>query len=116
MTERPRGSDVRNSEIAALYSPLASETGRFGTIEEVVYLLSGFTFFCSATDCNIVVLLVKTEPGELSLFVVPTAKTVTDATGKPKRISNGFRIHGLKTKMGMKERTEASQQSHSCLT
>lgn len=103
MTERPGGSDVRNSETVAVYSPLASRTGRFGTIEEGDYLLSGFKFFCSATDCDVVLLLAKTESGELSLFVAPTAKTVADSTGKSKRVSNGIQIHRLKTKMGTKE-------------
>lgn len=103
MTERPGGSDVRNSETVATYSPLASKTGRFGKIEEGDYLLSGFKFFCSATDCNIVLLLAKTESGELSLFVAPTVKSAVDAQGKIKRVSNGIRIHRLKTKMGTKE-------------
>jgi hypothetical protein len=103
MTERPGGSDVRNSETVAVYSPLASKTGRFGNMEEGDYLLSGFKFFCSATDCNIVLLLAKTESGELSLFVAPTKKTVLDANGKKKEVSNGIRIHRLKNKMGTKE-------------
>ncbi|KAJ5769776.1 uncharacterized protein N7511_001827 [Penicillium nucicola] len=103
MTERPGGSDVRNSETVAVYSPLQSKTGRFGNMEEGDYLVSGFKFFCSATDCNIVLLLAKTESGELSLFVAPTSVTVTDASGKKKQVSNGIRIHRLKTKMGTKE-------------
>ncbi|KAJ5296159.1 hypothetical protein PENANT_c021G05060 [Penicillium antarcticum] len=103
MTERPGGSDVRNSETVAVYSPLQSKTGRFGNIEEGDYLLSGFKFFCSATDCNIVLLLAKTESGELSLFVAPTSITGTDASGKKTKLSNGIRIHRLKNKMGTKE-------------
>ncbi|KAJ5278699.1 hypothetical protein N7478_004071 [Penicillium angulare] len=103
MTERPGGSDVRNSETFAVYSPLTTKTGRFGTIEEGDYLLSGFKFFCSATDCNIVLLLAKTESGELSLFVAPTVKTVKNSEGQPREISNGIRIHRLKNKMGTKE-------------
>lgn len=103
MTERPGGSDVRNSETVAVYSPLDTKTGRFGNIEEGDYLLSGFKFFCSATDCNVVLLLAKTESGELSLFVAPTVKTVIDADGTAKKVSNGIRIHRLKNKMGTKE-------------
>lgn len=103
MTERPGGSDVRNSETVATYSPLASKTGRFGNMEEGDYLLSGFKFFCSATDCDVVLLLAKTESGELSLFVARTTKAVVDASGKTKRVSNGIRIHRLKNKMGTKE-------------
>lgn len=103
MTERPGGSDVRNSETVAVYSPLASKTGRFGNMEEGDYLVSGFKFFCSATDCNIILLLAKTESGELSLFVAPTKKTAFDANGDKKEVSNGIRIHRLKNKMGTKE-------------
>lgn len=103
MTERPGGSDVRNSETVAVYSPPESKTGRFGNIEEGDYLLSGFKFFCSATDCDIVLLLAKTESGELSLFVAPTTVTTTGGNGKQQKVSNGIRIHRLKSKMGTKE-------------
>lgn len=103
MTERPGGSDVRNSETIAVYSPLSEKTGRFGTIEEGDYLLSGFKFFCSATDCNVVFLLAKTDSGELSLFVAPTVKTIIDQEGNSKQVSNGICIHRLKNKMGTKE-------------
>lgn len=103
MTERPGGSDVRNSETVAVYSPLTTKAGRFGNIEEGDYLLSGFKFFCSATDCNIVLLLAKTESGELSLFVAPTVKTIVNTDGTTKQASNGIRIHRLKKKMGTKE-------------
>ncbi|KAJ5545596.1 hypothetical protein N7494_003181 [Penicillium frequentans] len=103
MTERPGGSDVRNSETVAIYSPPTTKSGRFGSIAEGDYLLSGFKFFCSATDCNIVLLLAKTESGELSLFVAPTVKMVVDTDGTTKEVSNGIRIHRLKKKMGTKE-------------
>ncbi|KAJ5718871.1 uncharacterized protein N7483_009953 [Penicillium malachiteum] len=103
MTERPGGSDVRNSETVAVYSPPVTKTGRFGNIEEGDYLLSGFKFFCSATDCNVILLLAKTESGELSLFVAPTVKRITDSEGQERKVSNGIRIHRLKNKMGTKE-------------
>lgn len=104
MTERNGGSFLGNSETVAVYSPLSSKTGRFGTIEEGDYLLSGFKFFCSATDCDTVLLLGKTESGELSLFVAPTKITIRDSLdGKAKTVSNGIRIHRLKNKMGTKE-------------
>lgn len=93
-----------NSETVAVYSPLSSKTGRFGTIEEGDYLLSGFKFFCSATDCDTVLLLGKTDSEELSLFVAPTKITIRDSVdGKAKTVSNGIRIHRLKNKMGTKE-------------
>jgi alkylation response protein AidB-like acyl-CoA dehydrogenase len=102
MTERPGGSDVQNSETVAVYSPLPNNTGRYGSIEEGDYLLSGFKFFSSATDCNMALILAKTESGQLSLFVAPTRKTV-DVDGKRQQVTNGVRIHRLKNKMGTKE-------------
>ncbi|KAF2103032.1 hypothetical protein NA57DRAFT_63732 [Rhizodiscina lignyota] len=94
MTERPGGSDVRNSETVAVYSPLKQKTGQFGTIEEGDYLVSGFKFFASATDCNMCLMLAKTESGELSLFVAPVR--IGDRT-------NGIRFLRLKNKYGTKE-------------
>ena len=89
MTERNGGSFLGNSETVAVYSPLSSKTGRFGNMEEGDYLLSGFKFFCSATDCDTVLLLGKTESGELSLFVAPTKRTIRDSVdGKTKTVSD----------------------------
>ncbi|KIV79425.1 hypothetical protein PV11_06987 [Exophiala sideris] len=102
MTERPGGSDVQNSETVAVYSPLPSKTGRFGSIEEGDYLVSGFKFFSSATDCNMAFMLAKTNSGQLSLFVAPTRKTVV-VNGKKQQVTNGIRIYRLKNKMGTKE-------------
>lgn len=103
MTERAGGSDVRNSETVAVHSPLPSKTGRFGRIDEGDYLLSGFKFFSSATDCNVAFILAKTESGQLSLFVAPTVKTVRGEDGREKEVTNGIRIHRLKQKFGTKE-------------
>ncbi|KIW91012.1 uncharacterized protein Z519_07906 [Cladophialophora bantiana CBS 173.52] len=102
MTERPGGSDVQNSETIAVHSPLPEKTGRYGNIEEGDYLISGFKFFSSATDCNMALILAKTESGKLSLFVAPTRKTVL-INGQKQQVSNGIRIHRLKNKMGTKE-------------
>ncbi|KIW31227.1 uncharacterized protein PV07_02892 [Cladophialophora immunda] len=102
MTERPGGSDVQNSETVAVYSPLPNKTGRYGSIEEGDYLVSGFKFFSSATDCDMALILAKTESGQLSLFVAPTRRTV-DIDGKRQQVTNGVRIHRLKNKMGTKE-------------
>ncbi|OAL20821.1 hypothetical protein AYO22_08449 [Fonsecaea multimorphosa] len=102
MTERPGGSDVQNSETIAVFSPLPNKTGRYGNIEEGDYLVSGFKFFSSATDCNMALILAKTESGHLSLFVAPTRKTVV-IDGKTQQMTNGIRIHRLKAKMGTKE-------------
>ena len=104
MTERAGGSDVRNSETIAVYSPLPFKTGRFGRIDEGDYLLSGFKFFSSATDCNVAFILARPEGSEqLSLFVAPTVKTIRGEDGKEKEVTNGIRIHRLKQKMGTKE-------------
>jgi len=110
MTERPGGSDVQNSETVATYSPPPTKTGEYGTVEEGDYLVSGFKWFSSATDCDIALLLAKTETGKLSLFVAPTKLTVTvpdtsnpGKSGTTKKVTNGIRIHRLKTKMGTKE-------------
>ncbi|RFU29262.1 hypothetical protein B7463_g7060, partial [Scytalidium lignicola] len=103
MTERPGGSDVQNSETVAVYSPLTRKTGKFGRVDEGDWLISGFKFFTSATDCNIALILAKTESGKLSLFVAPTRKTIIDSSGKEKEVTNGIRIHRLKVKMGTKQ-------------
>ena len=108
MTERPGGSDVQNSETVAIYSPMPAEEKSSSpspakSVEEGDYLISGFKFFSSATDCNIALMLAKTERGKLSLFVAPTRITTADpVTGKMKQFSNGIRIHRLKTKYGTK--------------
>lgn len=94
MTERPGGSDVRHSETVAVYSPLPQKTGEYGTVDEGDYLISGFKFFASATDCDMCLVLAKTESGELSLFVAPV---------KINGHTNGIRFIRLKNKMGTKE-------------
>lgn len=102
MTERPGGSDVQNSETVAIYSPLPRKTGEYGSIEEGEYLVSGFKFFSSATDCNMALMLAKTESGVLSLFVAPTRRSILE-NGEKRQVTNGIRIHRLKNKMGTKE-------------
>lgn len=103
MTERNGGSDVQNSETVAVYSPLPEKTGKYGTVEEGDWLVSGFKFFSSATDCNVALMLAKTESDKLSLFVAPTRKTIVDGNGEKTESTNGVRIHRLKTKMGTKQ-------------
>ena len=103
MTERPGGSDVQNSETFAIYSPLLPKHGQYGTIQEGDWLVSGYKFFCSATDCDIALMLAKTESGQLSLFVAPTKLTISGSDGRPEQATNGIRFHRLKNKMGTKE-------------
>ena len=103
MTERPGGSDVRNSETVAVYSPLPVKSSRLGAVDEGDYLLSGFKWFSSATDCNMALILAKTDTGQLSLFLAPTRRTITSPDGKRHEVTNGVRIHRMKNKMGTKE-------------
>ena len=103
MTERPGGSDVQNSETVAVFAPLETKTGEFGKVDEGDYLVSGFKWFSSATDCDIALMLAKTGSGKLSLFVAPTRRNVVGKDGKEVQVTNGIRIHRLKNKMGTKE-------------
>ncbi|KAK4561566.1 hypothetical protein LTR86_004245 [Recurvomyces mirabilis] len=106
MTERPGGSDVQNSETVALYSPSADLKHAHRSsrdLENGDWLISGFKFFCSATDCNIALMLAKTESGKLSLFLAPTRRSVELPDGTREEVTNGIRFHRLKNKMGTKE-------------
>lgn len=105
MTERPGGSDVQNSETWATYSPIpeAEKTGEM-RFEKGDWLVSGYKFFCSATDCDVALILAKTQPSNhLSLFLAPTKATTTLPDGSHRQLSNGITIHRLKTKMGTRE-------------
>ncbi|TKA67606.1 hypothetical protein B0A55_09781, partial [Friedmanniomyces simplex] len=80
MTERPGGSDVQNSETFAVHSPLPEagmSNGAVKRLDEGDWLISGFKFFCSATDCDVALMLAKTDSGQLSLFLAPTKRTET---------------------------------------
>lgn len=103
MTERPGGSDVQNTETWARYSPLPKKTGKYGRLDEGDYLVSGFKFFSSATDANMTILLAKTESGKLSTFLAPLRKTIIGPDGKETVVTNGVRIHRMKTKLGTKQ-------------
>ena len=102
MTERPGGSDVQNSETFATHSVFAETRSQdpeiyFGQGD---YLLSGFKWFSSATDCDMALVLARTSPAaQLSLFIAPTRITQADGS----QLSNGVRIHRMKKKMGTKE-------------
>ncbi|UNI16583.1 hypothetical protein JDV02_003009 [Purpureocillium takamizusanense] len=103
MTERAGGSDVQNTETWAAYAPLAHREGAHGRLDEGDYLVSGFKFFSSATDADVAVLLAKTKSGKLSAFLAPLTKRVVDADGNEKIVTNGIRIHRLKSKLGTKQ-------------
>ncbi|WPH04106.1 acyl-CoA dehydrogenase [Acrodontium crateriforme] len=104
MTERPGGSDVQNSETYAVHSPLQDKDAHGKKhFDEGDWLISGYKFFCSATDCDVALMLAKTESGQLSLFIAPTKRTVTLPNGRLEKVTNGIRFHRLKNKMGTKE-------------
>ncbi|KAK5729357.1 hypothetical protein LTR17_011987 [Elasticomyces elasticus] len=104
MTERPGGSDVQNSETFAVYAPLPrQEDSPSSTLDQGDWLISGYKFFCSATDCDVALMLAKTDSGRLSLFLAPTKRTVTLPDGSQGQETNGIRFHRLKNKMGTKE-------------
>ncbi|GFG01712.1 hypothetical protein CNMCM6936_008807 [Aspergillus lentulus] len=109
MTERAGGSDVQNTETWATHDPLPASTNnnnnhQLGTLGEGEYSISGFKFFSSATDANVTLLLAKTHPsGKLSTFLAPLRRTITPPNQGPREITNGVRIHRLKTKLGTKE-------------
>ena len=104
MTERPGGSDVQNSETFAVHSPLSTsdKTGEL-QFDEGDWPVSGYKFFCSATDCDVALMLAKTESGQLSLFIAPTKKNIKLPDGRMEEVTNGIRFHRLKNKMGTKE-------------
>ncbi|KAK5724255.1 hypothetical protein LTR15_004299 [Elasticomyces elasticus] len=104
MTERPGGSDVQNSETFAVHSPLPrQEDSSLSALDRGDWLISGYKFFCSATDCDVALMLAKTESGQLSLFLVPTKRTATLPDSSPGQETNGIHFHRLKNKMGTKE-------------
>ncbi|KAF4549966.1 Hypothetical protein D9617_19g102710 [Elsinoe fawcettii] len=106
MTERPGGSDVRNTETLATYRPesnssaasVASDGSSLGP-----YSISGFKWFSSATDANMTVLLAKT-PGHStpSLFFAPVHRTMpsSGSTRERKLEHNGIQLSRLKSKLG----------------
>ncbi|KAK3620825.1 hypothetical protein LTR56_023157 [Elasticomyces elasticus] len=104
MTERPGGSDVQNSETFAVHSPLPrQEDSPLSALDRGDWLISGYKFFCSATDCDVALMLAKTESGHLSLFLAPTKRTGTLPDGSQGEGPNGIHFHRLKNKMGTKE-------------
>jgi alkylation response protein AidB-like acyl-CoA dehydrogenase len=102
MTERSGGSDVRGTETVATLI----EGEEHGTDADGLPLgpwsVSGFKWFSSATDCNMAVLLAKTEKG-ISAFYAPMRRAVTEQdVANVNCESNGIKIQRLKPKMGTK--------------
>ena len=108
MTERVGGSDVRNTETLATYSPVSESEAASTGIDGAPlgpWLISGFKWFPSATGANMVILLAKTPDGGISAFYAPTRKTVAQKTEAEDSSFittefNGITIHRLKSKLG----------------
>ena len=108
MTERVGGSDVRNTETLATYSPMSKSEAVVTGIDGAPlgpWLINGFKWFSSATDANTAVLLAKTLDGGISAFYAPIRRTVPHKTeaGDSSLITtelNGITIHRLKPKLG----------------
>lgn len=101
MTERQGGSDVSMTETIARYSPgqtlavKATDGNSLGP-----WLIDGFKWFSSATDCNMMVMLAQTPKG-ISTFFAPMRKTMVerDVLGNDTEL-NGVSIQRLKNKLG----------------
>ncbi|KAL6715631.1 hypothetical protein ACLMJK_006592 [Lecanora helva] len=113
MTERVGGSDVRNTETLATYSPIpeGSESERQSTSTDGQPLgpwaINGFKWFSSATDAEMAILLARTPEGGLSAFYAPMRRTVPQKTEMEDSSLattelNGIHIQRLKTKLGTK--------------
>ena len=111
MTERIGGSEVRNTETVASYSPMpvAGETKTRYTDTSGSplgpWIINGFKWFSSATDANMTILLAKIPEGGISAFYAPMRTTlnvpnVCSGNGNSETALNGITIQRLKSKMG----------------
>lgn len=100
MTERPGGSDVRNTETQATHNPqFSAGESRLDADNQPLgpWSIDGFKWFSSATDSQMAVLLAKMPDGQLSAFFAPTRReSQTQATPE----LNGVQIQRLKNKLG----------------
>ncbi|KAM3416253.1 hypothetical protein BST61_g7859 [Cercospora zeina] len=101
MTERPGGSDVRNTETQA---SVATETGGEDHVGQPLgpVSISGFKWFSSATDADSTVLLATEPSGAISAFFAPTKRRLTHTVTEHERNVklNGIHIQRLKSKLG----------------
>jgi alkylation response protein AidB-like acyl-CoA dehydrogenase len=108
MTKRAGGSDVRNTETLATYSPMSKSEALSTGIDGMPlgpWLINGFKWFSSATDANMATLLAKTPDGGISAFYAPTRRTLPQKTEAEDSSLittelNGITIHRLKSKLG----------------
>ncbi|PPJ61056.1 hypothetical protein CBER1_07399 [Cercospora berteroae] len=101
MTERPGGSDVRNTETQA---SVATEPGGADHVGNPLgpMAISGFKWFSSATDADSTVLLATEPSGSISAFFAPTKRRLDFAVPEHKSNVklNGIQIQRLKSKLG----------------
>lgn len=113
MTERPGGSDVRNTETRARKvndQDLKEGQGMVASDGHALggWRIDGFKWFSSATDANMTVMLAKTDGKDtVSAFFAPTRIRPASTTGDPaaelaQSRYNGIQIQRLKSKMGTK--------------
>ncbi|CAL5872054.1 uncharacterized protein PFLUO_LOCUS6311 [Penicillium psychrofluorescens] len=102
MTERPGGSDVRNTETQATYTPDFTASDSRLDADSIgqplgPWSVSGFKWFSSATDSQMAVMLAKLPDGTLSAFFAPMRRQ-NRQTSEPEL--NGVQIQRLKSKLG----------------
>lgn len=102
MTERQGGSDVSQTETVAVHA-LKGRSDSRGTDGQPLgdWSISGFKWFSSATDSQMVVMLARTGKG-ISLFYAPMRRILPggmDKMGYETEL-NGIRIQRLKQKLG----------------
>ena len=106
MTERTGGSDVRNTETQATFSPEFPDGSSTQDIDGSPlgpWSISGFKWFSSATDSAMAVMLARDPSGSISTFYTPMRRrlpsSLPDAVGTE---LNGIQIQRLKNKLGTK--------------
>lgn len=101
MTERPGGSDVRNTETLAKPSTASASDTAEDTNGQPLgpWSIDGFKWFSSATDSQMSVLLAKMpDTKNISAFYVPTRRRAPQAPEGTEL--NGIQIQRMKQKLG----------------
>ena len=105
-TERPGGSEVKNTETHATLHPSTNDSTTTSATDGSPlgpWLIHGFKWFSSATDADMTVLLAKTPSADsqthdqISAFFAPTRYQPPNSTTP---VFNGIRPHRLKRKLG----------------
>ena len=102
MTERQGGSDVSQTETLAQHAPdLSKEEAQCTGGDGVAlgdWLCSGFKWFSSATDSQMMVFLARAPRG-ISTFMAPMRRTLPGQSTSKTEL-NGIQIQRLKNKLG----------------